>query len=94
VKPKDIFGIGVRLLGLVFLGRGLFLVPAAADDLFSALVRLDPARILSALWLAGWPFLAAFWLVCGAPPLIRIAYPDTKANDESPVISTEKKEAK
>ncbi len=83
MKPRDIFGIAVRLLGLIFLGRGLFLAPDAADELFRGMVQLDPARMFSGLWIAGWPLLAAAWLVRGAPPLMRIAYPEPEDSAEN-----------
>ena len=83
MKPKDIFGIVVRLLGLAFLCRGLWLVPAAADELFRGVVDLSPYRMFSGLWIAGWPFIAAFWLMRGAPPFSQIAYPDPP-NSEAP----------
>jgi hypothetical protein len=91
MKPRDIFGIAVRLLGLVFLARGLILVPEAADSLFRSLVHFDPYQIFSGLWLAGWPLLAAWWLVRGAPPLMRIAYPEAKDTEGSAAVDAEKR---
>ena len=44
MKPRDIFGIAVRLLGLVFLARGLILVPEAADSLFRSRQRASAAK--------------------------------------------------
>ena len=75
MKPRDIFGLAVRLLGLAFLGRCLWVLPEAADELFRGIVQLNPYRMFSGLWLAGWPLLAAIWLMRGAPPLSRLAYP-------------------
>lgn len=76
MKPRDILGIAVRLLGLFFLGRALWLVPDAVDELFRGLVQLDAYRMFAGLWIAGWPLIAAIWLLRGAPPLLRMAYPE------------------
>lgn len=76
MKPRDILGIAIRLLGLVFLGRALWLAPDAIDELFRGIVQLDAYRMFAGLWIVGWPFLASIWLLRGAPPLLQLAYPD------------------
>jgi len=75
MKPKDIFKLAVRLLGLVFLYQGLsgipqflmFFPPSNVQEFFTYLLHF------------GWPLLVAFWLLCGAPPIVRLAYPDSES---------------
>jgi hypothetical protein len=71
IKPKDIFGLAVRILGLVILYHLLLALPAIVpvfsgriDSIFFALVAL--AAALAVIW----------WLIGGAPLLTNRAYPE------------------
>lgn len=72
MKPKEIFSLAVRVLGLVFLYQGLTAVP-------TQIPLLNAARSLGQLtfflFLTAWPLLIAWWLLRGAPLLLRVAYP-------------------
>lgn len=76
MKPKEIFTLAVRLLGLVFLYHGLQALPIEAEDLLSALRHFEVINILSTLVLAVWPLIVAYWLLSGAALLVQIAYPN------------------
>ena len=45
---------------------------------------MNVGRLLSALFMVGWPLFLAQWLMRGAPLIMRIAYPDAPARE--PVI--------
>jgi hypothetical protein len=72
MKSKEIFNLAVRLLGLVFLYQAL-------TSPFAILVALASNSVLGViLGILGivWPLVLAYWLIRGAPLLMRIAYPE------------------
>jgi hypothetical protein len=76
MKPKDIFGLIVRLVGLAFLYKSAENVPLALTYLFPGYRSFSGVGILSALFLVGWPLAVAYWFLRGAQPVSRLAYPD------------------
>ena len=74
MKPKDIFSIALRLLGLVFLYFGLMTVPPMASLFFRAI--REPGDFMSSLFTVVWLLLVARWLLRGAPLLVHLAYPE------------------
>ena len=84
MKQKEIFCIAVRLLGLVFLYHALMAVPVATGMFFGGFQRYGEARniALGPLMIA-WPLAVTWWLIRGAPLLIRIAFPDEAAAGKS-----------
>lgn len=84
MNARDLFQLSVRIVGLVFLYVGLRAIPPALTLLLhgsslSELHTSEPSafsRIISALVMVGWPMLLAWWLIGGAPLLMRIAYRD------------------
>jgi len=82
MKPRDILNLAVRLLGLVFLYQGLQALPPAAIQFCSAISNMNSGGILGCLVMAGWPLLVSYWLLRGAPLILRIAYPDASASTE------------
>ena len=83
MKPNDIFKLAVRILGLVFLYHGLSALPVAMGLLASAF----PQYVMGILIVA-WPLLVAWWLIGGAPQLMRRAYPE---DSSSPAVSFREK---
>jgi hypothetical protein len=91
MKTKDIFGLAVRLLGLVFLYHAFRVFPTAAAECVQAFPHelgphaeepMNVGRLLSALFMVGWPLLLAQWLVRGAPFIMQIAYPETPVRQQ------------
>ena len=76
MKAKDIFGLIVRLVGLIFLYDAAEKVPLAISATFSGFKSISGNGFLSALFMVGWPLAVAYWMLCGAPPVSRLAYPD------------------
>ena len=74
MKSKEIFALAVRLIGLLFLYQGLSAVPTAAAGICPVFPHFYFRNILPGLWLVGWPLLLAYWLVRGAPWLMRLAF--------------------
>jgi hypothetical protein len=70
MNPKSIFSLAVRILGLVFLYRGLEALPAVLS-IFPAGSFWNFVNNVVGL---AWPFVVAYWLIQGAPLLVRIAY--------------------
>jgi hypothetical protein len=88
MKTKDIFQLALRLLGLVFLYHTLRAIPAAVVVFKDALPEhfyfgmpryANYVELLVALLMVGWPLLVTIWLVRGAHPILRLAYPDAPA---------------
>jgi hypothetical protein len=75
MTPKSTFSLAVRILGLVFLFRGLAALPAILSifpvgsfgNFFYTVVSL------------AWPFVVAIWLIKGAPLLVHTAYPNPES---------------
>ena len=90
MKPKDIFNLAIRVLGLVFLYHGLSGLPTLIPMLFSgAVIPFAVGGLMVA-----WQLLLGYWFLRGAPPIMRIAYPEEAGHRESeqPVFgATEKK---
>ncbi|MGA9453428.1 MAG: hypothetical protein WBW41_19045 [Verrucomicrobiia bacterium] len=70
---KDIFGLAVRLLGLLFLYFGLSAVPPLLD--LGAIETAGKSDILNALLPMVFNLAVAWWLI-GGGLLIRRAYPE------------------
>jgi len=71
---KDIFGLAVRLLGLVFLYFGISAVPPLLD--LGAIETAGKSDILNAILPIIFNLAVAWWLI-GGGLLIRRAYPET-----------------
>lgn len=91
MKAKDIFYLGIRLLGLVFLYHGLILVPGAISQISGAFPyesapgvteQMNFGRFVMEVFIVVWPLLVAWWLIRGAPQIKRMAYPDPEATAE------------
>lgn len=76
MKPKDIFGLIVRLVGLIFVYESAEKLPLALSATFPGFRSVSGIGFLSALFMVGWPLAVAYWLLRGAPPVSRLAYPD------------------
>jgi hypothetical protein len=46
----------------------------------AAIPSINFGSMFTSLLMAGWPLAMAYWLVRGAPLIMRIAYPDTPAS--------------
>lgn len=73
MKPRDLFKLAVRILGLIFLYHGLTSVPMLFSAVFGGLTAL-----LGSVIMVGWPLVVAWWLLSGAPPIVSIAYPESE----------------
>lgn len=82
MKSKEIFTLAVRIIGLLFLWQGLTSVPAAINSLFPNFPHIYWKNLFPSLVIVGWPLLVAWWLVRGAPWLMRLAYPGEPANSQ------------
>jgi ABC-type sulfate transport system permease component len=71
MKPRDIFGLILRLMGLLFIYNALDKVPLAISSLRASFGM----GLYTTLMIVVWPLLIAFWLFRGAPPISRMAYP-------------------
>ncbi len=76
MKPQDIFKLAVRLLGLVFLYHVLQMLPMVVGELCQTVARLEIVRAFLGIVMIGWPLAVAYWLLRGAPLIMRIAYPE------------------
>lgn len=76
MKPDTILQLAIRLLGLVFLYHGIQQVPGGAFQVFSSVLSGNVGAIIMGFVIFGWPLAVAFWLLRGAPLLMRIAFPE------------------
>jgi hypothetical protein len=83
MKPKDIFGLAVRIIGLAFIYQGLSSVPSAINTICPIFPHFLWRNIFPSLLMVGWPLLIGYWLVRGAPWLTRLAY-DNEPGASSP----------
>jgi hypothetical protein len=74
MNPKSIFSVAVRLLGLVFLFRGLSNLP----DILTIFSAGSVWNFINAAVALTWPFIVAYWLIRGAPLVVHTAYPDSE----------------
>ncbi len=79
MKPKQIFELIVRLVGLIFLYEAAEKVPLALTAIFPGFKTISGIGFVSALFMVGWPIAVAYWMFRGAPPVSRLAYPDEEA---------------
>lgn len=77
MKPKDIFKLAVQLLGLAFVYHGLTTLPVMVTAIYTALTGAHLVSFILTILMAIWPLAVAYWLLSGAPLLMRIAYPDS-----------------
>jgi len=75
MKLKDIFGFLIRLLGLVFLYRTADVVPMAWRLFWTLFDHFYFRVLLECVFSVAWPLAVAIWLLFGAPPIMRWAYP-------------------
>jgi hypothetical protein len=81
MKPRDIFGLAVRLLGLIFLYFSLRAVSSVLD--LEVIENAGKGDIINAILPIAFNLLVAWWLL-GGGLLIRRAYPDaSKTPDHS-----------
>jgi hypothetical protein len=73
MKPREIFKLAIRILGLVFLYHGLTSVPILFSGIFNGL-----GNAINCILLVAWPLLVAYWLISGASPIMSLAYPETE----------------
>ena len=79
MKPRDIFGLAVRLLGLFFLYLGLKAVTPLLD--LVAIETASKSDIISAILSIAFNLLVAWWLLSGGW-LLRRAYPEMLKNSD------------
>jgi hypothetical protein len=75
MKPHDIFNLAMRLIGLIFLYQGLSAVPMAFASFCPVFPHFNFRTLLPSFFLVGWPLAVGFYLIKGAPWLMRLAYP-------------------
>ena len=75
MKTRDLFLFAVRILGLVFLYHGLSALPTSIFSAFGALFARAPWAFFSIGFTATWQLALAWWLIGGAPLLMKRAYP-------------------
>ncbi len=80
MKARDIFGLAIRIIGLVFLYQGLTAVPNAILSMCPVWPHFLWRNFFPSLLIVGWPLLIGYWLVRGAPRLMALAYrePETQ----------------
>jgi hypothetical protein len=76
MKPKDVFGLAVRLMGLIFLYFGLRAVMPMLD--LELIENPDKSDIINGLMPVIFNLAVGWWLLGGG--LVRRAYPEPKVS--------------
>lgn len=79
MKQKEIFNLVLRLIGLLFLYQSLSAVPSAMMSFCPVFPHFNFRSLLPSMIVVGWPLAVAWWLIRGAPWLMRRAYPAERA---------------
>ena len=80
MKPRDIFLLVVRLLGVLFLYRGIEAFPNGLGQTLQYLWKDEYLSMLAAALYTAWPLAVAWWLIGPrALQLVRMAYPEVDA---------------
>jgi hypothetical protein len=82
MKVRDIVETAIRLVGVVFLYNALNAVPAAIANFCPIFPHLNFRTLFPSAILVGWPLLIGYYMVRGAPWLMRRAF------DQRPATST------
>jgi hypothetical protein len=69
MKPKELFKLAVRLLGLIFLYQGLMLFPTLFTGIFGGVTN----EVVTILMFA-WPMLVAYVLLRHAAQFVDFCY--------------------
>jgi hypothetical protein len=85
MKPKDIFGLLIRAIGLLFIYQGLASLPVAVGN-FCGVFILTFRVLFSNGVMVCWPLIVGFLLIQAAPWLIRWAYPAEDSTRNSPPV--------
>jgi hypothetical protein len=73
MKPRDIFKLAVRILGLVFLYHGLMFFPTLFAGIYGSIRNAIPMTLMCV-----WPLIVAFVLLGFAPKITEFFYPKSE----------------
>ena len=79
MKSKDIFQLAVRLLGLVMLYHAMQHFIIAVPSMIGSAAAMAQLLLMIGLRLG-----MAYWLISGAPLLMRLAYPEPDQPSTTP----------
>lgn len=85
VIARVIFNLVVRLLGLAFIYHGLASVPTAVASFCPVFPNFIWRNLLPSFIFVAWPLVAGYWLLRGAPWLMRVAFPEEVRTEEREV---------
>ena len=74
MKPRDIFKLAVRILGLIFLYRGLSFFPTLFTGIFGS-----TQNAFAMILMCAWPLLVAYWLLRFAAGITQFFYPESES---------------
>jgi hypothetical protein len=73
MKPRDIFKLAVRILGLIFLYHGLVALPTLLSAIFGGILPFIMMLLASA-----WPLFVAYILLRHAAGFVEFVYPESE----------------
>lgn len=76
MKAPQIFGLALRLTGLIFLYYALSGLPGSLFKMVDRLVTLSLWALLQTIVGIIWPYILAWWFLRGAPFVMQLAYPN------------------
>jgi len=81
MKAPQIFGLALRLTGLIFLYYALSAFPGGLFKMLDRLVTLSLWALIQTIVGIIWPFILAWWFLRGAPLVMRLTYPNEPQDD-------------
>jgi hypothetical protein len=83
---KGIFSLVIRLIGLAFLYQAAEGMPFILATLYSMPFRLAyrDLTLITRVLMVVWEVALAYWMMRGAPQLMRLAYPEGENPPPSP----------
>lgn len=88
MTAKDIFSLAIRLIGLLFLYQSLAAVPTAVANFCPVFPHFYFRNLVPGAFLVGWPLAVAYYLIRGAPLVVRFAYPEKATTPSGPQTPT------
>jgi hypothetical protein len=73
MKPRDLFKLAVRILGLIFLYHGLLPLPVLFQGVFGSAFNW-----IGFFMTVGWPLIVGFVLLGFAPKFTDFFYPESE----------------
>jgi hypothetical protein len=81
MKPREIFHLAIRLLGLLFIAYGCV-------NIWRGWVEVTSGHWFFGLLVIIAPFVVGRWLLGGGEPMMRIAFPQEERREDASIVGS------